>query len=196
MAKGTWIALGVLAGIGLVVAGILGSAVGTYNEFVDEETAVEAQAGQVDVAYQTAFRTIPQLLDLTEQYMQNEKDILINISALRTGLVAAENGTFEAKNDTMQQTVALMALIGSRLENYPELQQADLIRSTMATINFQEGKIQAEKVRYNDKVETYNAHRRKCCMPLMVANVFGFEEKEFIKFLDRPNQTSFGNNTV
>lgn len=191
MAKGTWIALGVVAGILLVVVGIVGSAVGVYNEFVDEETAVEAQSKQVDVQYQTAFRLIPQLMNLTEQYMQNEKDILLNVSALRTGLVAAENGTFEAKEESIQDTVALMALIGSRLENYPDLQQADLIRGTMAQISNTEAKIQVEKVRYNDRVEDYNAHRRKCCMPLLVANVIGFEEKEFIGFKDRPNLTDF-----
>lgn len=33
-------------------------------------------------------------------------------------------------------------------------------------------------------------------MPRMVANVLGFQEKEFIGFSDRPDQTSFGNNTL
>lgn len=196
MAKGTWIALGVLGGIILVVIGVLGSAVGVYNEFVDERVAVEARAKTVDVEYQRAFALLPDLINLTETYMQNERDILVNISALRTGLVAAENGTFEAKEETLQQTVALMALIGSRLENYPELESDELFKATMAELINTNNKLTVEKNRYNARVEVYNAHRQKCCMPLMVANILGFEEAEFIGFNDRANQESFGNRSL
>ena len=191
MAKGTWIALGVLAGIVLVVVGILGSGVGVYNELVDEQTAVDAQAKQVDVQYQRAFRLLPTLMNLTEQYMQNEREVLTNVTALRSGLSAAQNGTFEAKDAYLQDMVAFVALVGNRVENYPDLEANELFKSTMAEIVNTENKIAAEKVLYNDRVQDFNAHVRKCCMPLLVANMLGFDEKEFIGFQDRPNQTAF-----
>lgn len=191
MAKGSWIALGILGAIALIVLGVLGSAVGTYNSFVRETEGIDAQSKQVDVAYQTAFRLVPQLTNLTLTYMQNERDVITNATALRSGLAAAGNGTFEAKDQYFQDIVSFVALVGNRVENYPNLKSDALFRETMANVVTAENKIQMEKVRYNDRVQEYNGHRRECCVPLLVAGMFGFDSKEYIGFRDRPNQTDF-----
>ena len=191
MAKGTWIALGVLGAIALIVLGVVGSAIGTYNGFVRETEGIDAQSKQVDVAYQTAFRLVPQLVNLTTTYMQNEADVITEATALRSGLASAGNGTFEAKEAYLADMVQFVALVGNRVENYPNLKSDQLFQDTMAQIVNAETKIAMEKVRYNDRVQAYNAHRRECCVPLFVAGAFGFEPKEYIGFEDRPNQTSF-----
>lgn len=196
MVKGSWIALGVLAGIALVVLGTVGSAVGTYNSFVKETEGVDAQSKQVDVAYQTAFRLVPQLVNLTNAYMQNERAVIENATALRSGLSPAQNGTFDAKEAYLSELVTFVALVGNRVEAYPNLKADQLFQETMANIVTAENKIQMEKIRYNDRVQTYNAHRRECCIPLIVAGMFGFEAKEYIGFTDRPNTSSFGDNQL
>lgn len=192
MAKAIWIVLGVVGAVALVVLGILGSAVGTYNGFVKETEAVDSQGKMVDVQYQTAFRKVPQLTNLTEQYMRNEREVLENVTALRSGLSAAENGTFEQKDAYLSELVTFVALVGNRVENYPDLKANELFRDTMTEIINTENKIAMEKVRYNDRVQEYNAHRRECCIPMFVANMFGFGPKEYIGYSDRPNQSSFG----
>ena len=191
MVKGTWIALGVIGAIVLLVLGAVGSAVGTYNAFVTETEAVDAQSKQVDVAYQTAFRLVPQLVNLTTTFMQNEREVITNATALRGGLVDAGNGTFEAKEAYLQDMIRFVALVGNRAEAYPELRSNELFQDTMASIVTAENKIQMEKVRYNDRVETYNAHRRQCCIPLLVAGMLGFEPKEYVGFEGRPNTSTF-----
>jgi LemA protein len=191
MAKGTWIALGVLGAIVLLVLGVVGAGVGTYNGFVKETEAIDAQSKQVDVAYQLAFRLVPQLTNLTLTYMQNEADVITQATALRSGLASAGNGTFEAKDDYLNEFVSFVALVGNRVENYPELEADDLFRDTMAQIVTAETKVAMEKVRYNDRVQAYNQHRRECCIPLFVGGAFGFEAREYIGFEDRPNQVPF-----
>lgn len=191
MAKGSWIALAVLGAVGLIVLGVLGSAVGTYNSFVKESEQVDSQGKQVDVAYQRAFRLLPTLERLTTQYMQNEADIMTQVAGLRSGLGAAQNGTLNQKDNYTDQLVDLVLLVGARAEAYPDLKADQLFRDLMDEVTNTENKIAMEKVRYNDNVRDYNAHRRECCIPMFVANTFGFGAKEYIGFADRPNQSSF-----
>lgn len=191
MNKATMIVLGVVGAIVLIVLGAIGSAIGTYNGFVNEEEAVDAQSKDVDVAYQRAFRLVPQLTKLTEQYMQNEREVMENITALRSGLSSAENGTFEQKEAYLGELLTFVALVGNRVENYPELQSSGLFYELMVEITNTENKIAMEKVRYNDYVRSYNAHLRRCCFPVLIANSFGFEPKEYIGFTGRENQSEF-----
>jgi LemA protein len=191
MAKGSWIALGVLGAIALIVLGVAGAAMGTYNSLVRESEAVDGQSKQVDVQYQRAFRLVPQITNLAEQYMQNEKDVMQNVSALRSGLGAARNGTFDQKDQFASDLARFVLLVGNRVENYPQLKADRLFQQTMDEIINTENKIAMEKVRYNDIVQKYNAHRRQCCVPIFVAQFAGFGPKEYIGYADRPNQTEF-----
>lgn len=182
MVKPIWIVAGVLGAIALVVLGGLVSAVGTYNAFVREQEAVDAQGNIVDVQYQRAFRLVPQLTNLTQQYMQNERAVIENATALRSGLAPAANGSFEAKDNYLSELVTFVALVGNRVEAYPELRSNELFQQTMDEVVNTENKIATEKVRYNDRVRDYNAHLRQCCIPLLVAGFAGFGPKTYIGF--------------
>lgn len=192
MVKGTWIALGVVGAIVLVAIGVVASGVGTYNDFVKEREAVDAQSKIVDVQYQTAFRLVPQVVDLAQQYLQNETEVQTAVAALRSGMSQAEDGSFEQKEAYSDQISATRALIVQVVnENYPDLKGVALYRDTINTVINTENKIQMEKVRYNDRVQTYNAHRLQCCIPVFIANAFGFAQKEYIGYPDRPNTSEF-----
>ncbi len=191
MAKAAWIVLGVLGAIGLIVIGGVGAAIGTYNDLVNEREAADAQSKRVDVQYQRAFRLVPRLTDLAREFMENETDVITRATALRSALVEAQNGTFEAKDAYYQNLAQFVAIMGARAENYPQLRSQELYRTTMDEITNTENKIAMEKVRYNDGVERYNAHLKRCCMPLIVVGFAGFEAKEYIGYGDRPNQRAF-----
>ena len=186
-----WVVLGILAAVLLLAIGVFASGASAYNSLVRESEAVDAQAKQVDVQYQRAFRLVPQLKALTDQYLRNETQVLRDVTALRSGLSAAENGTYEQKEAYLGEMVRFVALLGNRLENYPTLGARDLFQDLMDEVTNTENKIAAEKVRHNDRVQAYNAHRRECCLPALVAGLFGFGEKEYIGYTDRPNQSSF-----
>ena len=193
MAKGTWIALGVVGAILLIALGIVGSAVGTYNSLTNEDVAIDAQSKQVDVAYQRAFRLVPQIVNLSEAYVDKTSEAYARVTALRAGVSEAQNGTIEQRDAAAAQ---IGPTFNFMVEAYPEIRADAIYEGVIAEVINTENIIRTEKVRYNDDVEKFNAHRRQCCLPLLVAGMFGFEEREFIGFTDRPNTGSFGNNTL
>jgi LemA protein len=191
MAKGTWIVLGVLGAILLVVIGAFASVVGAYNSLNKESKAVDAQSKQVDVTYQKAFGLLPQISNITDRYMQNESEVQRQVAALRSGLPTATTGNLNQKDNYTAALSNLILLVGNRAENYPELRASELYANLQAVVLETYNEIRAEKVRYNDRVQAYETHRTSCCIPLLVANSFGFGPKEYIGYSDRPNQTPF-----
>jgi LemA protein len=188
----SWIILGV---VGLLVVILLISTASSYNGLVQKRNAVEAQSAQVDVAYQTQFRILPQIIPLVEGYMQNETEVMTQIAALRSGAGVASNGTLQAKEDFSAQYARFVALVGNRVEAYPELKSAQLYKDLITQTTSGENKIQGEKVRYNDYVRDYNT-KVESFPTNMVAGMFGFHKAELIRFSDRPNQSSFGDNQL
>lgn len=169
--------------------------ISSYNGMVEERTKAEGQASQVDVAYQTQFRLIPQITTLVEQYMANETEVMTEVAALRSGAGVAEDGSLQQKEDYSAQYARFIALVGNRVEAYPQLQAAGLYQDLITQTTSGENSIRVEKVRYNDYVTDFNTHIQKFPANL-VAGMFGMEKLELIGFADRPNQSSFGDNQV
>lgn len=191
MVKGTWIVLGVLAAIALVAIGAVGSAVSTYNKLTTEDEGVVAQGEIVDVAYQRAFRLLPRIENISTTYMRSEADVQTKVAALRSLITESSDGSLQRKDAVQEQLVETVLLVGGRAEAYPDLQASGLMASLMIEVTNTENKIAAEKLRYNDLARDYNAHRRQCCIPVLVAGMFGFEPHEYIGIADRPNQSTF-----
>lgn len=188
MAKGAWIALGVLGAIALLVLGVVGAGVGTYNDLTNEDVAIDAQSKQVDVQYQRAFRLVPQIVNLSEAYVDKTSEAYAKVVALRAGVERAQNGTIDERDAAAQQ---IGPTFNFMVEAYPDIRSDVIYGGLIAEIINTENKIAVEKTRYNDDVEKFNAHRRRCCLPLMVAGMFGFDEREFIGYEGRPNTSTF-----
>ena len=193
MARASWIVIGVLGAIALLLIGVVSAGVGTYNSLTKQDVAIDAQSAQVDVAYQRAFRLVPQITELAHKYVDKTSEAYARVIALRTQVAAAQNGTL-AEKDAAARNVG--TTFNFMVEAYPDIRTEQNYGTVIDEIINTENIITAEKTRYNDRVEEYNAHRRRCCLPIFVANMFGFEEREFIGFNDRPNTGSFGNNTL
>lgn len=190
--KGTWIVLGVIGAILLIVIGGIASAVSAYNSLNAESKSVDAQSKQVDVQYQRAFGLLPQLTNITDRYMKNESDVQREVAALRSGLATATTtGSLNQKDNFSQQLSNLILLVGARSENYPELKAARLYENLQTEVTNTYNKVASERIRYNERVLKYETHRTSCCMPLLVANMFGFDAKEYIGFSNSPKQTEF-----
>lgn len=192
MQKRALLILGGVAALVLIV-GIATSS--SYNGLVRSRNQVEAQSAQVDVAYQTQFRLLPQIIPLVEQYMKNETDVIRDATALRSGAGVTTNGTLQAKEDYSALYARFVALVGNRVENYPQLQASQLYKDLITQTTVGENKIQAEKVRYNDDVQAYNT-KVESFPTNLVAGMFGFQRAELIRFSDRPDSSSFGNNQL
>lgn len=191
MVKGTYVALGVLAAIALIALGTVGAGVAAYNKLNAESVGVDAQAKNVDIVYQRNFQLLPQLESIAKQYFANETSVQEQVAALRSGIVTAQNGNLTVKSNVTEQLAGLVAVLGSRAENYPQLKGDQLFITLQDETTNSANKLAAEKLRYNDKAQEYNTLRNACCFPILVSHMMGFGPKEYIGYSNRPNQVDF-----
>jgi LemA protein len=183
-----WIILGAVAAV-LLISGV--ALASTYNGLVQERQAVETQGKQVDVQYQRAFTLLPQITQLAQQYLKNESAVQTKVAAVRSGACAAPSTVNEKDQCSSQVTETGNLIIRVVSENYPTLQSVQLYKDVQTETINTANKVATEKGRYNEVAGAYNAHVQKCCMPVVVAGLFGFHKAELIGFSDRPNQSSF-----
>ena len=149
---------------------------GIYNSFVTKETAIEGQWAQVESQYQRRADLIPNLVETAKDYMQFERELLTNITELRSRWQAAAT-----QEDRIQYGTATDSAISRLLlvyENYPELQSVEPVRQLMDELSGTESRIATERMRYNGAVRDFNAAIRR--FPgSVVASWFGFERKPF-----------------
>lgn len=148
----------------------------TYNSFVTKETAIEGQWANVESQYQRRADLIPNLVSTARGYMQFERDLLTNITELRSRWTSAAT-----REEKIQSGSALDSAISRLLlvyENYPELKSQETVARLMDELSGTENRIAVERMRYNEAVRDFNAAIRR--FPgNVVARMFGFERKLF-----------------
>jgi len=179
MAVGKIIGIVVVVIILVSVLGFIFWGISTNNRMVDEEANIDESWADVAVVYQLKLNKIPQLLNLTEMYMDWEASTISNITELRSRWMEAYEagdvaGQVNASNELDRQMAPIMVTI----ENYPNLDSITVVSNMMYEISEAETMIAVAKLRYNADVRTFNAHINK--FPASwIANRGGFEEREY-----------------
>src|ERR671923_1755562 len=140
---------------------LLGSSLSgcSYNKFTTQEEAIKAQWAQVQNQLQRRNDLIPNLVETVRGYATHEESVLKEIADSRSRLLAARSPeeTIQAAN---QQTTALGRLLAV-VENYPQLRANEQFNRLMDELSGTENRLAVERMRYNQKVEEYNAARRR-----------------------------------
>src|SRR5213596_1852782 len=150
----------------------------SYNRFVGQEEAIKAQWAQVENQLQRRNDLIPNLVETVKGYAQHEEGVFKEIADARSRLLAAKSPeeTIAAAN---QQTSALGRFLAIS-ENYPQLKANEQFNRLMDELSGTENRIAVERMRYNERVQEYNASRRQ--FPANVtAKVFGFKEYPYFQ---------------
>ncbi|MGE3273738.1 MAG: LemA family protein [Vicinamibacterales bacterium] len=163
-----WRTLG-LAALAVAAVGLSGC---SYNRFVSQEEAIKAQWAQVENQLQRRNDLIPNLVETTKGFAQQERDVFQAIAESRSKLAGATTPaeTMQAANE---QTAALSRLLVV-VENYPELRSSETFARLMDELTGTENRIAVERMRYNEKVQEYNTSRRQFPSNI-TAGMFGFE---------------------
>src|ERR1044071_3106632 len=150
----------------------------SYNTFVGQEEAIKAQWAQVENQLQRRNDLIPNLVETVKGYAQHEESVYKDIAEARSRLLAAKSPeeTIQAAN---QQTSALGRLLAV-VENYPQLRAIEQFNRLMDELSGTENRIAVERMRYNERVQEYNASRRQFPANL-TARLFGFKEYPFFE---------------
>ncbi len=164
--------LAVLASLASTLSGC------SYNKFTTEDEAIKAQWGQVQNQLQRRNDLIPNLVETTKGYTQHEEAVYKDIADSRSQLLAAKSPeeTIKAAN---QQTAALGRLLAV-VENYPNLKANEQFNRLMDELAGTENRIAVERMRYNERVQEYNAATRRFPGNI-TAKLFGFKQYPYFE---------------
>jgi LemA protein len=145
----------------------------SYNRFVSEEEAVKAQWAQVDNQLQRRNDLIPNLVETTKGFAQQERDVFQAIADSRAKLAGAQTPEqrIQAANEQSTALARLLVVV----ENYPQLKSSETFARLMDELAGTENRIAVERMRYNERVQQYNTSRRQFPANITAA-VFGFDE--------------------
>lgn len=150
----------------------------SYNRFVSQEEAIQAQWAQVQNQLQRRNDLIPNLVATVKGYATHEQDTFEALAASRAKLAGAQTpaDTIAAAN---QQSAALARLLAIS-ENYPQLKADEQFNRLMDELSGTENRIAVERMRYNQRVQEYNTSRRQFPSNI-TARMFGFKEYPFFQ---------------
>lgn len=171
MMKKTWIVLGIIL---LVVVLVAGSAIGSKNRFVSQDEGVTAQWANVETVLQRRFDLIPNLISTVKGYAAHEKELLTEVTRLRSqwGMAVTPDEKMKAAGE-MQSALGRLLLV---VEQYPQLKANQNFLALQDELAGTENRIAVERRRFNEAVQTYNTSIRR--FPGSVwAGLFGFERR-------------------
>lgn len=145
-----------------------------FNKIVRLNNNVKKSKSGIDVYLQQRFDLIPNLVEVTKQYMNYESDILEKIAKLRTEY--NKNKDTNASNELNNQYKTIMAVV----ENYPELKANEQFLKLQKALIKIESQLQAARRIYNNDVTKYNV-KISTFPNNLIAKMFGFKEKELFE---------------
>jgi LemA protein len=150
----------------------------SYNRFTGSEEAIKTQWAQVQNQLQRRNDLIPNLVETTKAFAQQEKDVFTAVAASREKLAGARTpeDTIKAANEQSSALARLLVVV----ENYPQLKSDATFIRLMDELSGTENRLAVERMRYNERVQEYNTLRRR--FPSNVtAKVFGFKEYPYFE---------------
>ena len=129
--------------------------IGIYNSLVRKKNDVENAFASIDVMLKKRYDLIPNLIETVKGYMQHEKSLLTELTALRTRALSGEissNDRVMLENKIAKGMSGLMVAV----ENYPDLKASQNFLQLQGTWNEVEEQISASRRAFNAMVTTFS----------------------------------------
>jgi LemA protein len=170
--------------IWIVVAVVVLLAVGlglVYNGLVAKRNRSQNAWAQVDVQLKRRYDLIPNLVETVKGYAAHEQGTFDAVTQARARAQQAQGPADKAQAET-----ALSGALGRLMavaEAYPQLRATENFQQLQAELGTTENKIATSRQVYNDTVLTYNNAVQQVPTNI-VANLFGFEPREYFEVED------------
>jgi LemA protein len=149
-----------LLGVILMIAIVVGMwFVSTGNEFVALQENVHTAWAQVETVLQRRFDLIPNLVNTVKGYAKHEKDVLEEVTRLRSQWGSAK--TVDEKVQAAGQLEGTLSRLLLVAEQYPALKADANFRDLQYELSGTENRIAVERQRYNDVARAYNTAVRQ-----------------------------------
>ena len=129
-----------------------------YNSTQIKDERIKKFAADVDVQLQRRYDLIPNLIESVKGYMQFERDVLEQVTKLRSQWQTASN-TGQRVELSNQIEEALSKIILT-YERYPELKSDATVTRLMDELAGTENRISVARTYYNDGVRDFNTNIR------------------------------------
>ncbi|MBF0504947.1 MAG: LemA family protein [Candidatus Omnitrophica bacterium] len=149
-----WIALGIIAVIVFIAFGWYQSG---YNQMVSLDQQVKSSWAQVENQLQRRFDLIPNLVNTVKGYAAHEKDILEEVTRLRSqwGQAASIPDKVAAAN-SLGGALSRLLMVS---ESYPNLKADQNFLELQSQLEGTENRIAVERMRYNQAVLQFNTYQ-------------------------------------
>jgi LemA protein len=164
---------GVLAVVlAVVLAGVLIGGC-SYNKFTTQEQTIKKELGEIENQLQRRHDLIPNLVETTKGFAQQEKDVFQAVADARTRYAGATTTQEKmAAGNAEQSAIARLLVV---MENYPQLKSDQLFINLQYELSGTENRISTARGRYNTAVNEYETSRHRFPANL-TASLFGFKE--------------------
>jgi len=177
-----------IMGMGVIVVVILGVFWAGYNALVSKEEKVMQSWSQVESNLQRKLDLLPNLVKVVKTYAKHEKELLTEITALRSNadnLInekrALPNEAQVAKLGKMKQDLdASLLKLYAVAENYPDLKSSEQFLQLQSQIEGAENRINITRMQFNSAVGDFNAYMRTIPSNI-IASIGGFHRKAYFK---------------
>jgi len=184
-------AMMVLIFIFLVGLGTLFYIISIYNGLVTLKNNVEKALSNIDVLLKQRYDELPKLVTICERYMKHEAETLEKVIKARNMAVAVSPddiaGHAQAEGVLSGALKSLFALS----ENYPDLKADGQFSNLQKRVSELEDEIADRRELLNSSVNLYNI-RIEQFPDVIIANMFGYREKELWKMTDESQREDPG----
>lgn len=141
--------------IGIALAVIGGIAILMYNSLIGKKNQVENAFGGMDVQLGKRYDLIPNLISTVKTYMAHEKDVLENVTKMRSEAISGKLSDDELVEMDNKISHAVRGIMVS-CENYPDLKASSNFVQLQHTFVEVESQISASRRAYNAAVTEFN----------------------------------------
>jgi len=163
----------------LILIGIITIFVLIYNKFQRLHNGAETGLSQIEVALKKRLDMITQLADVVKGYADYEKNLMENITKIRT--LIKKNISPDKIDKINSDSKDILNNLIFVAENYPDLKASKSFIDLMNAIKDVEGEISRQRYTYNNIVQEYNT-RLEIIPSNLVAKIFSYKKLEYLKF--------------
>ncbi|QQS60177.1 LemA family protein [Candidatus Falkowbacteria bacterium] len=170
----TWIILGVVVVLALVLVGL-------YNSLVRLKNRVDEAWADIDVQLKRRYDLIPNLIETVKGYASHEKETLDKVVNARNAAMQAQSTGNSAEIERTENMLSsTLKSIFALSEAYPDLKANTNFLELQRELSDTENKIQASRRFYNTNVRDFNT-KLEVFPTNMIANMLGFKSREFFE---------------
>ncbi|MBM17720.1 MAG: hypothetical protein CL947_01470 [Epsilonproteobacteria bacterium] len=150
----------------------------TYNQLVRLKLMAQEAWSGIDVQLKRRYDLIPNLVEIVKGYSFHEKNILTDVTRLRTQSMQAT--TIKDKQVAETELAGTLKILFAFAENYPDLKANENYLALQKELSFIEQELQLSRRYYNGSVRNYVISIEQFPSNI-IAKLFGFSGMSYFE---------------